>query len=79
MNTLSSIHNNIEQKISTPAGLTRATAGILAIPAIYISPKLLMMPHPITCYVVGINFASIFTALIYGEQTYLTPSLYITG
>lgn len=70
---------NLAQQLNTTPGITRVAAGIVAIPAIMITPWLLFCEHTLTDCLSIANLVSVGMTLKTGEPRWLTPALGITG
>ena len=70
---------DLAQQICTPVGLTRIAAGLLALPAVMVTPWLLICRHPVPSYAAVANLVSVGMALKTGDLVYLVPALGITG
>ena len=70
---------NLAQQICTPAGITRVAAGLLALPAVMVTPWLLICNHPVPSCAAVANLVSVGMALKTGDTVCLIPALGITG
>lgn len=70
---------NLAHHLSTTTGITRVAAAFVGIPAILITPWLLICEHPLTDCAAIANLASVGMALKTGEPLCLIPALGITG
>jgi hypothetical protein len=78
MNTPQTL-TNLAQQIYTPTGITRVAAGLLALPAVMVTPWLLICNHPVPSCAAVANLVSVGTALKTGDPVCLIPALGITG
>ena len=71
--------SNLAQQLTTTTGITRIAAVFISLPAIMITPWLLVCEHGLTDCVAIANLASVGMTLKTGEPLCLIPALGITG
>lgn len=70
---------NLAQQICTSAVITRVAAGLLVLPAVMVTPWLLICNHPVPSCAAVANLVSVGMALGAGDPVCLIPALGITG
>ena len=70
---------DLAQQIYTPAGITRVAAGLLALPAVMVTPWLLICNHPVPSCMAVANLVSVGMALKTGDPVCLIPAFCITS